>query len=126
MNTAATTLANSSFCERLSIVSLMCSLPFPALLIRRCVQETALKPEIQARAMERLKGVINHSLRSSDAFSRYSVSQYIILLPSVTYENGEQVMRRIMSAFNKAYVRKDVAVTYSLNLILPKEDTIEA
>ena len=24
------------------------------------------------------------------------------------------------------YVRKDVAVTYSLNLILPKEDTIEA
>ena len=85
-----------------------------------------LKPEIQARAMERLKGVINHSLRSSDAFSRYSVSQYIILLPSVTYENGEQVMRRIMSAFNKAYVRKDVAVTYSLNLILPKEDTIEA
>ena len=46
--------------------------------------------------------------------------------PSVTYENGEQVMRRIMSAFNKAYVRKDVAVTYSLNLILPKEDTIEA
>ncbi|MCD8168177.1 MAG: hypothetical protein LUE94_02440 [Clostridiales bacterium] len=85
-----------------------------------------LKPEIQARAMERLKSVINLSLRSSDAFSRYSVSQYIILLPSATYENGEQVMRRIMSAFNKAYVRKDVAVTYSLNVVLPKEDTIEA
>ena len=84
-----------------------------------------LKPEIQARAMERLKGVINHSLRSSDAFSRYSVSQYIILLPSVTYENGEQVMRRIMSAFNKAYVRKDVSVSYSLNVVLPQEEILQ-
>lgn len=80
-----------------------------------------LKPEIQARAMERLKGAIGSSLRSSDAFARYSVSQYIILLPSATYENGEVVMRRILSAFNKAYVRKDVAVTYSLNVVLPQD-----
>lgn len=83
-----------------------------------------LKPEIQARAMDRLKGAINKSLRSSDVYARYSVSQYIILLPSATYENGEVVMRRILSAFNKAYVRKDVAVTYSLNVVLPQEDII--
>ena len=84
-----------------------------------------LKPEIQARAMERLRNVINSSLRSSDAFARYSVSQFIILLPSATYENGEQVMHRILSAFNKAYVRKDVSVSYSLNVVLPQEEILQ-
>lgn len=78
-----------------------------------------LKSEIQARAMERLKNVVQLALRSSDSYSRYSVSQYILLLPSTTFENGERVMQRILSAFNKAYVRKDVAVSYSLNMIRP-------
>lgn len=78
-----------------------------------------LKAEIQARAMERLKQAIQMTLRSSDSYSRYSVSQYIMLLPSITHENGERVMQRIVSAFNKAYVRKDVAVSCSLNAIRP-------
>lgn len=78
-----------------------------------------LKPEIQARAMERLKQAIKDSLRSSDAFSRYSVSQYILLLPTTTYENGERAMRRVLSSFNRNYVRKDVAVNYSLSPVLP-------
>lgn len=80
-----------------------------------------LKPEIQARAMDRLRGAVSRSLRSSDAYARYSVSQYIILLSSATYENGEQAMRRILTAFNKSYVRKDVAVTYSLDVLAPQE-----
>ncbi len=78
-----------------------------------------LKPEIQARAMERLKQSIKDSLRSSDAFARYSVSQYILLLPTTTYENGERAMRRVLSGFNRNYVRKDVAVNYSLSPVLP-------
>ena len=38
-----------------------------------------LKPEIQARAMERLRASIQKSLRSSDVYARYSVSQFILL-----------------------------------------------
>lgn len=79
-----------------------------------------LKPEIQTRAMERLREAIRQSLRLSDVYSRCSVSQYILLLPSATYENGERVMKRILSAFNKAYARKDVAVEASLNPVLPR------
>ncbi len=78
-----------------------------------------LKPEIQTRAMERLKQAIKDSLRASDAFARYSVSQYILLLPTTTYENGERAMRRVIACFNRNYVRKDVAVTYSLSPVLP-------
>lgn len=78
-----------------------------------------LKPEIQARAMERLKQAVKSSLRSSDAFARYSVSQYILLLPTTTYENGERAIHRVLTSFNRNYVRKDVAVTYSLSPVLP-------
>lgn len=78
-----------------------------------------LKPEIQARAMERLREAIRRSLRSSDVYARYSVSQYILLLSSATYENSEMVMNRVLSAFNKSYVRKDVAVNYSLDVLQP-------
>lgn len=78
-----------------------------------------LKPEIQARAMERLRAAVQKSLRSSDVYARYSVSQYIILLSSATYENSDMVMNRILSTFNKSYVRKDVAVNYSLDVLHP-------
>ena len=78
-----------------------------------------LKPEIQARAMERLRASIQKSLRSSDVYARYSVSQFILLLSSATFENSEMVMDRILSVFNKSYVRKDVAVNYSLDVLKP-------
>lgn len=78
-----------------------------------------LKPEIQARAMERLRASIQSSLRSSDLYARYSVSQFILLLTSATFENSEMVMNRILSTFNKSYVRKDVAVNYSLDVLKP-------
>lgn len=80
-----------------------------------------LKPEIQARAMERLRAAVRKTLRSSDVYSRYSVSQYILMLSATTYENGERVMNRILTAFNKAYVRKEVAITASLNAVMPRE-----
>ena len=78
-----------------------------------------LKPEIQARAMERLRASIQKNLRSSDVYARYSVSQFILLLSSATFENSGMVMNRILSAFNKSYVRKDVAVNYSLDVLKP-------
>ena len=34
-------------------------------------------------------------------------------------------MHRILSAFNKAYVRKDVSVSYSLNVVLPQEEILQ-
>lgn len=81
-----------------------------------------LKPGIQTRAMERLREAIKDSLRASDAYARYSVSQYMVLLPSATYENSEMVMKRVLNAFNRSYMRKEVSVSYSLDVVLPTED----
>ncbi len=78
-----------------------------------------LKPAVQTRAMDELGESIRSSLRRGDIFSRYSVSQYLMLLPTATYENGEMVLKRIVQNFKKAYSRKDLSITYSLQSIIP-------
>ena len=51
------------------------------------------------RLMENLEQVLLTSLRSGDTVSRYSLSQYIVLLPTCTYEDGTMVMQRIQDRF---------------------------
>ena len=81
-----------------------------------------LKPAVQTRAMDELGEAIRNSLRRGDIFSRYSVSQYLMLLPTATYENGEKVLKRIIQNFKKEYSRKDLSITYSLQSVTPHQD----
>ena len=69
--------------------------------------------------MEHLYTSIMASLRCSDVFTRYSISQYLILLPTVTIEKGEMVLKRIISNFRKLYNRKDITVEIRLQPVLP-------
>ncbi len=78
-----------------------------------------LKPAVQTRAMDELGESIRNSLRRGDIYSRFSVSQYLMLLPTATYENGEMVLKRIIQNFRKEYSRKDLSITYSLQSIIP-------
>lgn len=77
-----------------------------------------LKPVVQIRAMDELGESIRKSLRRGDTYCRFSISQYLILLPTVTYENGEIVLKRIIHNFRKAYSRKDLSITYTLQSII--------
>ena len=45
----------------------------------------------QNAAMSQLHSAIQYSLRRGDVFTRYSVSQYLIMLPTVSFENGARV-----------------------------------
>lgn len=78
-----------------------------------------LKPAILTKAMDEMNETIRSSLRRGDVFTRYSISQYMILLPTATYENGEIVLRRIAQTFRKQYTRRDLMVNYSLQAVLP-------
>ena len=71
-----------------------------------------------SRAMETLKYALQYSLRRGDVFSRYSVSQYILILPTATYENAEMVMKRAANRFHKEYTRKDIFLSYSAQPLL--------
>lgn len=72
------------------------------------------------KGMEMLSSSISSSLRRGDVYSRYSVSQYMILLPTSTYESGELVLKRITQNFHRIYTRKDMMVTYSLQVLTPQ------
>ena len=72
------------------------------------------------KAMDDLVRAINDTLRKGDVYSRYSVSQYVLLLPSASYENVEMVMKRISSSFYRKHLKKDITLSYSMLPLDPK------
>lgn len=77
------------------------------------------QPAIMARAMNDMEQAIFSSLRRGDVYARYSVSQYLILLPTISYENGEAVMQRIIRNFKNRHPQKQLVIDYSLQPVTP-------
>lgn len=71
------------------------------------------------KAMTALEDAIRSSLWRGDVFCRYSISQYLILLPTATYENGCIALRRIINNFYNQYHNRTILVSYSLQALLP-------
>lgn len=61
-----------------------------------------------------MKQVLLTSLRSGDTISRYSLGQYIVLLPTCTYEDGIMVMQRIQDRFYQGSKNQYSQLQYSL------------
>ena len=53
--------------------------------------------------MDKLHESIRKSLRENDVFAQYSVSQFVLMLPLTTYENGAKALGRVEKAFRKQY-----------------------
>ena len=53
------------------------------------------------RVMTKLSDCISSSLRSRDVYSRYSASQYVLLLTNTTKEQAEMVLDRILKRFKR-------------------------
>lgn len=70
--------------------------------------------------MERLKTTISSNLRRGDIFARYSVSQFIILLPLATLENAIVIAERILASFYHRLPKSGISVSYSLSEVDPE------
>ncbi len=68
--------------------------------------------------MNILKGAIINSLRIGDCFCRYSTSQYMILLPTATFDIGKMIMERINGKFQDNNY-KGISTTYELVPVKP-------
>lgn len=66
------------------------------------------------QVMKKLLTAAQQNLRRGDTISRYSASQYVVLLPSVNYETGKQVIERVKSAFYRDYVKSTAMLNYKL------------
>ena len=70
-----------------------------------------------AKGMEVLEELLRSSLRVGDVVSRYSLSQYIVLLPMCTYEAGIMVAERIRSVFDRGIGKLQLELQYELEEI---------
>jgi tetratricopeptide (TPR) repeat protein len=64
--------------------------------------------------MDKLHDCVKKTLRENDVFAQYSVSQFILLLPLTTYENGEMAIKRVIKLFQKLYPYCPLSILYTL------------
>ncbi|MDR3551743.1 MAG: BTAD domain-containing putative transcriptional regulator [Clostridia bacterium] len=72
-------------------------------------------------AMQVLKSIILKNLRKSDVVSRFSNTQFILMLPALTFENGKLVLNRIVRKYNEECRRRSIRLNTRLNPLKPVE-----
>ncbi|KXL53233.1 transcriptional regulatory protein MoaR1 [Anaerotignum neopropionicum] len=77
------------------------------------------------RAMDALKTTIQYNIRSGDVFARYSVNQYLVMLPSTNNETGNMVAQRLIKAFRKEFSGIQIVLKYSIQKITPMKDRMK-
>ncbi|WP_312695500.1 BTAD domain-containing putative transcriptional regulator [Caproiciproducens sp.] len=75
------------------------------------------KPKVAKLAAERLKATIMDSLRKGDTVASYSSTQFIVMLPLISYENAEMVADRILQKFHFRYRRDNVKISTRINAL---------
>ena len=74
-----------------------------------------LESKLLNRVMSRLSECIRTSLRSRDVFSRYSASQYVMLLTNTTGEQAEMVLNRILKRFKRDNPKINCTLLYKFD-----------
>ncbi len=65
--------------------------------------------------MEQLGHVLLKQLRAGDVISKYSHSQYIVMLPDCGYEMAQKVMKRIENCYYQQQYCNQICLQYSLD-----------
>lgn len=74
--------------------------------------EKPLNTKTLNATLDKLCACVKSTLRRGDVFARYSVSQFVIMLPLTTVENAEMVLNRIIKRFHAANPRAPGDVSY--------------
>ena len=70
-------------------------------------------------AMDQLLESVQLSLRKGDVVSRFSATQYVLMLPTLTYENGRMVLSRIEKRFKQDFRGKEIKLHTALQPLDP-------
>ncbi len=71
------------------------------------------------KAMDKLKAAIHASLRRGDVAALFSPTQYVLMLPTLTFENGQMVLERIIRCFKRENPRLPVLLLHRLQPLDP-------
>ncbi len=82
------------------------------------------KPEqkLLANSMDKLYDCIDSTLRRNDIVTRFSVSQYLLMLQGATIEASEMVVNRLVRKFRRENPKLSTMVRYRLQPINPLEE----
>ncbi|MEG0423776.1 MAG: BTAD domain-containing putative transcriptional regulator [Erysipelotrichaceae bacterium] len=72
----------------------------------------------QLQAMEKLKNVIQKTLRKGDVFSRINKVQFVLLIPCKDIENAHMVIHRITSTYYRKVSKNKIKLHYHLSSLL--------
>lgn len=78
-----------------------------------------LDNKIMNSTMDKLHTSIQESLRRGDVFTRYSLSQFLVLLPSTNIENAQMVVNRIEKSFKRRNIKDYISVKNSISQLEP-------
>lgn len=67
--------------------------------------------------MSMMQTVLLSSLRTGDVISKYSASQFIVMLPTCQYETATMVMERIQDKFYESDKKRKLVIRYSVDEI---------
>jgi len=70
-------------------------------------------------SMSMLNDAISSTLRRGDIYTRYSVSQFLLMISTVSLETGTSVMERIVKKFKSSHPKATVRVNYKLQPLDP-------
>ena len=76
-----------------------------------------LEPKALNRVTGKLSDCIKNSLRSREVFSRYSASQFVLLLTNTTKEQAEMVLNRILKKFKKDNPKMNCTLLYKFDRV---------
>lgn len=69
--------------------------------------------------MDKLGDCIQNTLRRGDVVSKYSISQYVLLLPTSSAESGDLALQRVIHHFTEKYPRCPLLLESSIQFVTP-------
>lgn len=84
-------------------------------------QGAGSKNKTFTKPMTKLSDTVTSSLRHGDLFTRYSVNQFLVMLPCTTFETAEKVVKRITDTFRRENPKSSVILSYMLHPVVPTE-----
>lgn len=93
-----------------------------ALISVQSAKDAPLPRHSLDRVMDHLQDVIRRHLRRGDTATRCSASQFALLLPQATYENGRMICSRITRAFVRQFPHSPAVLHVSLQPLRPGRD----
>lgn len=90
-----------------------------ALISVQSAKDAPLPRHSLDRVMDHLQDIIRRHLRRGDTATRCSTSQFALLLPQATYDNGQMICSRIIRAFVRQFPHSPAALRVSLQPLRP-------